>query len=321
MEEKSLPKIENLQISKVTDNVLLGHQIKPPYYFSCSDGLILLPKKDRNSGLIILDLNIEPYIIDQLNDFLGPVEKYICTHGHMDHMAHVHHWETIGAKIFAPIPESSYLLNIKNFYKGYEFSESLDFSIIKKFGELNRYHPCKAVNSFKPGKFFDFDGVKIETISFSGHSKSHIGFFIPQEQILHISCLGFDQITPGAEGFGPWYGFKECSIDRYLNDIDLAEEIFLKRAEFLTSSHSYIVKNPDMTPFNYMREKILKNQAIIDQAIISLKKMHEPLTIDNFLELDLFFPKKKMDKFRKKIYRYWESGIIKKHLKRSKSLL
>ena len=316
----SLPKIDNLEITKVTEDILLIHQKKPPYNFSCCDGLIILPKKGRNTLTIVLDLNIEPNLINQINDYYGPISFYVCTHGHMDHMAHVHHWETLGAKIYAPIPEHKYLLDLYNFYEGFGFSDVMDFSIIKKFGELNGYQKCNQVNPYNPGDILEFEDFIIETIPLIGHSKAHVGFLLPRERIIHISCLGFDQREPGEDGFGPWYAFDECSISQYFKDIDLTESIFLKRADFLTSSHSYIVKNPDIIPFTYMREKIAKNQIIVDQAIISLKPSKTEFSIDDFLKIDLFFPKKKMKGFLLEIYNFWESGIISKHIERSRYL-
>jgi glyoxylase-like metal-dependent hydrolase (beta-lactamase superfamily II) len=318
---ENISTIDGLRILKVNDNILLAHQIKPPYYFSCCDGLILLPRERGNKETIILDLNIEPHLINQITELYGPVSDYFCTHGHMDHMAHVHQWETLGAKIHAPIPEHAYLLDIHNFYEGFQFNQGLDFSMIQKFAELNGYNSCKEIQAFNPGKSFFFNNIEIKTISFKGHSQAHIGFLIPQDKIFHISCLGFDQPKPGVDGFGPWYGFNECSIDQYLIDIDLAQSIFFEQAEILTSSHSYIIKNPDITPFIYMREKIEKNQRIIDQAIVSLKlKNKSEVSLKDFLDMDLFFPKKKMDKFRYDLYSFWETGIISKHIERSKLL-
>ena len=316
----TLPKIDELEFRKVKDDVLLIHQKNPPYYFSCCDGLIVLPKEGRNSQTIVLDLNIEPKFINQINKYYGPISNYVCTHGHMDHIAHLHQWESLDVTVYAPIPEHKYLLDLYNFYEGFGFNEVMDFSIIKKFGELNGYQKCNHVNPFEPGDLLKFEDLTIRTIPFRGHSKAHIGFLFPKERIIHISCLGFDQLKPGENGFGPWYGFNECSIDQYKKDIDLAESIFLERTDFLTSSHSYIVKNPDIIPFTYMREKIAKNQIIVDQAILSLKPSKTELSIDDFLELDLFFPKKKMKGFLLEIYNFWESGIISKHIERSKYL-
>ena len=313
--------IENLEIKRITEEILLIHQKKPPYYFSCCDGIIFLPKKKRNRSSIVLDLNIEPYLIDKLDKNYGPFTNYICSHGHMDHIAHVHHWETIGAKIHAPIPEYANLLDLRNFYEGFGFYEKLDFSVIKEFAKRNGYNECQNVIPFKPSDIFKFEDLTIETISLKGHSKAHVGFMIPEERLFHISCLGFDKIKPEKEGFGPWYGFKECSIEQYLMDIAQTEKIFLEQANFLTSSHSYIVNNPDRTPFIYMREKIAKNQERVDNAI----KIHNFTnkskdTINKLLKLDIFFPKRKMESYLKEIYNYWESEIIRKHVERSEFL-
>jgi glyoxylase-like metal-dependent hydrolase (beta-lactamase superfamily II) len=313
--------IENITITHVTDEILFVHQNIPPSYFSCCDGLIILPKKKRNQFSIALDLNIEPYLIDKINELYGPFSDYVCSHGHMDHIAHVHRWEKNGARIFAPQPEDTYLTDLTNFYKGFKFDTALDFAVIEKFAILNGYRRCERVNAFTPGEILKFEDFIIDTISFSGHSKSHIGLLLPKERVLHISCLGFDLSKPNSDGFGPWYGFEECSIPQYLEDINTAESIFLDQAGFLTSSHSYIVKYPDIFPFSYMREKINKNQNLIDHEIMNLKQIKDmKVMINDLLKLDLFFPKKKMKGFLFDIYKFWEFGIISKHLERSEFL-
>jgi glyoxylase-like metal-dependent hydrolase (beta-lactamase superfamily II) len=311
--------ISNLRIINVTENILLVHQIKQPFYFSCCDGLIVLPKEGRNRKSIVLDINIEPYLIQKLNDRYGPVSNYVCTHGHMDHIAHIHEWESLGTEIFAPIPESYYLLDLHNFYKGFGFDEKIDYSDIEEFGRNNKFAKCEKVNDFNPGNTLKFENFGIETILFKGHSKAHVGFFLPEEKILHISCLGFDQPEPNNDGFGPWYGFRECSINQYFKDIDFAEELFVKRAKFLTSSHSYVVKSPDVSPFNYLRKKIEDNQKKVDDALrtLNLSLQREDL-IEELLKLDIFFPKRKMKGFLLNIYSLWEYWIIKKHIERSK---
>jgi len=314
-------KIDNLEIRKLTEDTLLVHQKKPPFYFSCSDGIIILPKKRRNISSIVLDLNVEPHLIEKLDDIYGPFTNYICSHGHMDHIAHVHQWESLGAKIHAPIPEHANLLDLRNFYEGFGFFEEIDFSVINKFAKKNGYKECQEVIPFNPGHTFKFDDLIIETIPLLSHSKAHVGFLIPEERLFHISCLGFDKNRPEKDGFGPWYGFKECSIEQYLIDIEQAELIFLERATFLTSSHSYIVKSPDKAPFIYMREKIAKNQELVDNAIKSHNLTSKSIdTVNYLLSLDIFYPKRKMEGYLLEIYNFWESGIIRKHVERSEYL-
>jgi len=314
-------KIDNVEIRKLTEDILLVHQKNPPSYFSCSDGIIILPKKKRNHSSIVLDLNVEPHLIDKLDDIYGPFTNYICSHGHMDHIAHVHKWESLGAKIHAPFPEHTYLLELHNFYKGFGFIDAMEFSVVKEFAEKNGYKKCQNISSFKPGHIFKFDELTIETIPLLSHSKAHVGFLIPKERLFHISCLGFDKNTLEKDGFGPWYGFKECSIEQYLLDITQTELIFLEHANFLTSSHSYIIKNPDKTPFIYMRGKIAKNQELVDNAIKSHNLTNKSIdSINYLLNLDLFFPKRKMEGYLLEIYNFWESGIIRKHVELSEYL-
>jgi len=313
-----VPEIKNLKISQVTPNIWLVHQIETPFYFSCCDGLIILPKKDRNKKTVVIDLNIEPEYVIKISEIVGPISDYICSHGHLDHIAHVHAWENIGAKIHAPYPESENLLDLKNFYLIYGWNEDLEFNKIQKFANLNKYKTCKKVNSFTPGSLLEINGLKIQTIGFFGHSISHVGFLLKDNKVLHVSCLGFDKLEKSSNGFGPWYGFKQCSITKYLKDIDKAEKIYLKHAKYLTSSHGYVVKAPDTHPFDYMREKIKKRQLIINETVqklnLNYKFQNLKELISKLLEMDLIFPKKKMKGFIREIYNFWEKWIILKHL-------
>jgi len=307
--------LKNLQIKEVSNNILLVKQINPPFYFSCSDGLILLPEKERNQNLIVLDLNIEPKYVDLIIEKYGKPSYYINTHGHMDHIAHVHEWEKYGAQILGPKGEIENLLNLNYFYRCYEFSEGVSFSSIEKFAKVNGYNHCQNISSFQPGEVLELEDLELQTIPLTGHSKSQVGFLLKEDKIFHISCMGFDISKPDDNGFGPWYGFKQCSIEQYIKDIDLAEKLYKEKADCLTSSHSYIVKKPDLLPFIYMRDKIKQNQLIVENA---LKQIDTNLCLEDkvqeLLKMDLFFPKMKMNGFLKEIYTFWEYWIIKNSL-------
>lgn len=313
----SIPKIDNLDIKKVTENILLVHQIKHPFFFSCCDGLLILPKKGRNKSTISLDLNIEAKYVNILNKIYGPISDYVCSHGHLDHTCHVHSWEKTGALIHAPYPESNFLLDLHNFYEGFGWDQEVPYHTVERFGKLNGYVSCSQVNTFSPEDSFSFENLTINTISLSGHSKAHVGFLIPEEKVFHISCLGFDKPKPDIEGFGPWYGFEQCSIPQYLKDIEKAKETFLKDAKFLTSSHSYVVSNPDISPFEYMRKKIQDNQEKMEKALkeLNISNKSENEIVKELLKMDLFFPKRKFKGVVLDIYRFWESWIIKNHIR------
>lgn len=308
--------MENLRLISIANNILLVKQLDPPFQFSCCDGLIILPKEGRNSELIILDANIEPRYVKKIIKRFGPVSHYINSHGHLDHIAHVHGWESEGAQILAPEIEGKNLLNLKNFYTYYGFDEWLDFSEIQKFGKMGKYQKCNNISTYSPGDGLKINNLKIKTVPLTGHSTSHVGFYLEDEDLVHISCLGYDLQKPDGRGFGPWYGFKQCSIEQYYKDIDKAEDLFLNRCEYLTSSHSYVVKDKTKEPFEYMRRKISMNHQKVLSAIgeYNLSNLEVDECAKKLVEYDLFFPKRKMKGFMKRIYTFWEFWILKNHI-------
>ncbi|TFF90235.1 MAG: MBL fold metallo-hydrolase, partial [Promethearchaeota archaeon] len=266
----NLLNIPGLEIILIKKDILLIKQLKPPFRFSCSDGLLILPKNGRNSGSIVIDANIEPRFVNKINKIFGPISYYICSHGHMDHIAHVHQWENVGAEIYAPNKEAGNLLNLWNFYRCYNFDKMISYEEIEKFGEINKYRNCRKINSYKPGRVLSFDKIDIRTIPLQGHSIGHVGFLLEEERLMHISCLGFDKKSPELDGFGPWYGFKQCSIRQYIKDIQKVRDIFHKKCKLLTSSHSYLVEENDNNPFEYMLQKIKERHMKIQKSLMNL---------------------------------------------------
>ncbi|MEJ2250082.1 MAG: MBL fold metallo-hydrolase [Candidatus Lokiarchaeota archaeon] len=297
----NFPNIHGLNIIPIPGNIFLLKQLNPPFRFSCSDGLLILPMKGRNRQTIVLDANVEPRFVNKINKIYGPISDYICSHGHMDHIAHVHQWERIGAKIHAPKQEASNLLQLKKFYDCYGINKSVSYKDIEKFGKLNKYLSCGKVLNFNPGTTLEFENLKIKTIPLTAHSISHVGFYLKNERLLHISCLGFDKKGPEEDGFGPWYGFQQCSLKQYLKDIQYAMNLYQSNCKTLTSSHSYVVEKNDLTPFDYMRRKIKENHLRIQKSLknstIILKKEKTENVIQKLLKKDMFFPKEKMTGF------------------------
>lgn len=312
--------LDNLDIEEIIPDIYFIHQIKASAYFTRCDGILIMPRNKRNLNPVIIDLNIEPEYIPKIyNHFkLNQYSRfdYICSHGHMDHISHVSKWEKLGAFIHSSSPHQNNLVSLDAFLEDFGFLKELNKPIAEILGSLNHYVPCKREpNVFRPGDILTFDNLEIQTIPLEGHSLGHVGFFFPIEKLFHISCLGFDLQKPGDDQFGPWYGFEECSLELYKENIDTAEKIFLESAKILTSSHSYVVRKKNSEPFDYMRRKIMQNQKKIMNAVqdYNEKEKNENL-IDYLLSLDLIYPKQKMKDPLLSIFRFWESWIIKNHL-------
>ncbi len=309
---------DRLSVTEVADGILLISQINPPTPFCSSAGLLALPRPGRNRSTVALDISVEPDLVRQIVIAFGPVKEYVCTHGHMSHIANVHAWERLGARIHAPLPESNYLSGLKYFYRGFELGDVLTFPYVESFARVNGFRPCGKVKTFRPGDVLKLDGLQVETVSFKGHSRAHVGLLLPGERVFHITSLGFDGAEGGTGGFGPRYGYKQCSIRQYLRDIELAEEIFNERADVLTSSHGRTARRPDSAPFAYMRGKIQAGQEKVEEAVRSLRPapQSDEETVLELLKMDLFFPQKKDGGFFMEMYNFWEYWMIRNHLKR-----
>ena len=70
-----------------------------------------------------------------------------------------------------------------------------------------------------------------------------------------------------------------------------------------------------------IKNKIEENQEKVDNALNSLNPEAESLeeAVNKILEMDVFFPKRKMKGYILEIYKYWEGNIILKHIQRSKN--
>jgi glyoxylase-like metal-dependent hydrolase (beta-lactamase superfamily II) len=234
----------------------------------------------------------------------------------MDHISHVSKWEELGASIHFPYPHQNNLISLDAFLEDFGFLKELNKPIAEILGSLNHYVPCKRDPIvFQPGDILTFDNLEIQTIPLEGHSRGMVGFFFPFEKLIHISCLGFDIQKPGDDQFGPWYGFEECSLELYNENIDTVEKIFLNSSDILTSSHSYVVREKNSKTFDYMRRKIKQNHEKIMNAVLEYKKKGlDGDLIEYLLSLDLIYPKYKMKEPLRSTFRFWESWIIKNHL-------
>ena len=102
--------------------------------------------------------------------------------------------------------------------------------------------------------------------------------------------------------------------EEYVVDYNVKINALEAKVDSLHSVNDHLVFKIDT-----LNQEINKNQEVEDQAILSLKTTKgNEISTEDLLELDLFFPKKKMRGFLLTIYNLWEYWIIKKHMERSR---
>ncbi|MHA1674125.1 MAG: MBL fold metallo-hydrolase [Promethearchaeota archaeon] len=330
----------SLEITHLRENVYHITQTTSQGRFSSCDGLLCLPSNSNDSHVVILDLNLEPpFITEVFQTFnLAQYERidYFISHAHMDHIANVWKWEELGANIFLPSPfPSNILLNPLNFLKHFHFEDYVSLATGYKLCETNGFHPCRQLaKSYSPRDLLPIDSIKLTIMSIPlyGHSIGHTGYLFPDLAIVHISCLGYDlrhpynldnTDYPKNLGFGPWYGFPDCSLSQYWADISKIEEKFEEFNQedqlipILTSSHAHVIRGNATKVFDYMRQKIMKLHEKIRTLLRDLNLLDlqdEEKILEILLKKDIIFPKRKMQGWLQELYTFWEYWLLKLHL-------
>ncbi len=332
--------LPSLEITHLRENVYHITQTASQGRFSSCDGLLCLPSNPNDSHVVILDLNLEPPFITEIFQSFNLAQytriDYFVSHAHMDHIANVWKWEELGAKIFLPSPfPSILLLDPLNFLTHFHFEDYVSLTTGYKLCETNGFHPCQQpAKSYSPGDPLPIDSFthSIMSIPLYGHSIGHTGFLFPDLAIIHISCLGYDlrhpynpdhTDDPNNSGFGPWYGFPDCSLSQYWTDISKIEEKFEELLQkdpdypILTSSHAHVIRGKATKAFDYMRQKIMVNHQNIRTKVQDLNFsdcQQEEKIMENLLLEDIIFPKRKMHDWVRELYTFWEYWQIKLHL-------
>lgn len=174
--------------------------------FLCS-GMIV-----RGSGTVFFDTNFgrattRALLLSEQPDFA------VISHYHLDHSL----WGGLvrgasDAELLIPLGEERYVARP-------EFFLERTLGPMPS-GELWRHFVLEHLKSGGVREFKGYDGsltldlkkTRMVFVPAPGHSPGHMTAYFPQERILFTSDLGFGP-------FGPWYGFKDCDIRRYVESL------------------------------------------------------------------------------------------------------
>ncbi len=161
--------------------------------------------------------------------------------------------------------------------------------------ETMNFKNCRPTESYNSRTKFRFGKTTFEPIYTSGHTKDHYCFYEPRERIL----FSFDYDLTSF----PWYGHRESSIPEFKESIKKLE---LLSPKIVVSSHRGIIAENIEAEF----DKFYKIFSERDGKILSL--LENGKTIDQLVEYAPIYSK---FSYAESILRYWESEMIKKHLK------
>ena len=165
--------------------------------------------------------------------------------------------------------------------------------------ETMDFKNCKPTKEYTGRNLFRFGKTIFKPIYTPGHTKDHYCFYEPRERIL----FSFDYDLTSF----PWYGHRESSISQFRESLNKLKLLFPK---IVVSSHRGIITENIDSEF----ERFCKILDERDEKILSL--LQKGKTINQLVE---YAPIYGRFSYAEPILRYWESEMIKKHLKELES--
>jgi glyoxylase-like metal-dependent hydrolase (beta-lactamase superfamily II) len=190
---------------KITENIEFLRPANEIGRFLCS-GLIV-----RGSGTVFFDTNFGEAETRELLSSEKP-DFALISHYHLDHALWAGFVQSASdAELFVPYGEEDYVARPDFFLARTGQGQSAQRWKQFVLKTLN----LKGVQGFRTydGSFtLDLKTTRMVFIPAPGHSPGHMTAYFPQERILFASDLGFGP-------FGPWYGFRDCDIHRYVQSL------------------------------------------------------------------------------------------------------
>jgi glyoxylase-like metal-dependent hydrolase (beta-lactamase superfamily II) len=218
--------------------------------------------------------------------------------------------EGIGIPVYCPRPEREFPMDLDRFLVA---NGSYDYGVAPLMKEFIYnglgFRELDSVAPFSPGEEFHFGSVRIRTIHAPGHSPGHTVFAVQGgagREVLFTSDTGLDKM-------GAWYGFKYCRLDGVRRSILSLERMYGEGDYILASSHGPVYREKNHSAF---KEALLKIEAT-ERRLLDLFAPGQELTLDDIALRGVYYRKNsvaKLDDFGRKLYFFWESGILINHL-------
>ncbi len=220
------------------------------------------------------------------------VDYVINSHTHPDHSAG--NWIFRDRPIYVPeegFNTSGNLHDLSRRFAGEDLANVWQRFVRRQMGFKN----CTPTNRYNRKTRFDIGEVILEAIFTPGHTKDHYCFYESSERIL----FSFDYDLTGF----PWYGHEESDVLQFRKSVERLKALSPRT---VVSSHRGIVTNNVDEEFDRFC-KIIDER---DRRLLSLFRNGN--TLDQLVELAPIYGK---FPYAKPLLRYWESQMIKKHLK------
>jgi len=277
--------MEYKKLEAITDHIFLV-QGKNKGRFPYSHSILIL-----DEDIVLVDTGCGIETLKKLRKEYD-VSYVINSHTHPDHSAG--NWVLKDTPIYVPeegFETSGDLVALSKRFVNKELAQEW-----RKFvKETMNFKNCKSTNCYNDQTIFKFGKTTFKPIYTPGHTKDHYCFYEPREKIL----FSFDYDLTSF----PWYGHRESSIPEFRESV---KKLKFLSPKIVVSSHRGVIAEDIDAEF----DRFYKIFSERDERILSL--LGNGKTVDQLVEYAPIYGK---FSYAESILRYWESEMIKKHLK------
>lgn len=223
----------------------------------------------------------------------------LISHYHLDHSS----WggyclQRPDVELFVPSREEHYLRDLE-YFLAKTGGQDLISERWKRFVKNRiRFDGFEGFRTYDASLKLNTGPVKMAFIPAPGHSPGHTAVHFPEDGILFTSDLGLGP-------FGPWYGFEDCNIRRYIESIMRLKSM---KPKLLLTGHSGIIREEIDAAFDrcidafFVREDALR------------KKMEKGLSKEKIVEEGIYFTNKaRVHGPLKDFLSVWDAAMFDRH--------
>ncbi|MBN1102922.1 MAG: MBL fold metallo-hydrolase, partial [Deltaproteobacteria bacterium] len=225
----------------------------------------------------------------------------VISHYHLDHSL----WGGLvrsvsDAELLVPLAEADYVAS-PEFFLEKTLGKMPSGELWKRFVlEHLKFGGCREFSTYDGSFTLDLKKTKMILLPAPGHSPGHTTAWFPREKILFTSDLGFGP-------FGPWYGFEDCDICRYVESLLKLKSM---KPRLLLTAHDGVISRDIEGVFGRAMEVFFLREDRIRRALETGRSR------DSMVEEGIYFQNKEKVKDPFKAFLFdWDGTMFNLHLK------
>jgi hydroxyacylglutathione hydrolase len=280
----------------ITDKISYVEPDSMSQFTSCA-GLIF--KSTQSGAKVLIDTNMGCEETPALIEKEQP-DMVMITHFHLDHSAFT--------RYVAEYSDAQILISKKDL----PFLTSFDFMVKNTAGLMGmadqwrdfamnklKFRPLKRYEGFIENEYLSDLIPEMLVVPTPGHSPGHTSFYFPADKILFAGDIGLDR-------FGPWYGWKNCSIQDIVESLLRLDSMDIN---LILTSHGGMIEKNIHQAFSHSLAHIQERERMI------IEKLDKGIKEEDIIKQGVFYKRRdKAPEAMRSFLHMWDTAMFDHHM-------